>query len=84
MNAMPIPEPDAPREEVVQRALEMLQNTCPFEVVGYPAVTGLCALSEELLVGAMLVGKKWDEAKIIKAARAFEETGTYTFRPESL
>jgi hypothetical protein len=29
-----------------------------------------------------LVGKKWDEAKILKAAHAFEKTGTYTVRPE--
>jgi len=84
MKATPIPEPDSPREEVVQRALEMIQNTCPFDVVGYPAMSVPCALSEGLPVGAMLVGKRWNETTILKAARAFEETGTYTVRPESV
>ena len=83
MKATPIPEPDAPREEVVQRALEMIHNTCPFDVVGYPSMTIPCALSEGLPVGAMLVGGSWDEAKILKAARAFEAAGSYdTARPE--
>jgi len=84
MKATPIPDPDAPREEVVQRALEMIYNTCPLDVVGYPAMTVPCALSEGLPVGAMLIGKKWDEAKILRAARAFEGTGTYTIRLEGV
>jgi amidase len=84
MKATPIPEPDAPREEVIQRALEMIHNTCPFDVVGYPAMTVPCVLSEGLPVGAMLVGRKWDEATILKAARAFEKTGTYIVHPEGV
>jgi hypothetical protein len=31
----------------------------------------------------MLLGKKWGEVKILKAALAFEETGTCTVRSES-
>ena len=77
MKATPIPAPDAPREEGVQRALEMIHNTCPFDVVGYPSMTLPCGLSEGLPVGAMLVGGSWNEASILKAARAFESTGTY-------
>jgi amidase len=72
MKATPIPEPDAPREEIIQRALEMIHNTCPFDVVGYPSMTVPCGLSEGLPVGAMLVGGSWHEAKILRAARAFE------------
>ncbi len=82
MKATPIPAPDAPREELVQRALENIYNTCPFDVTGYPAMTVPCALSDGLPVGAMLVGGKWDETKILKAARTFERTGTYDARPE--
>ena len=77
MKATPITEPDAPREEVVQRALEKIHNTCPFDVVGYPSMTVPCGLSEGLPVGAMLVGGSWDEAKILRAARAFEVTESY-------
>jgi amidase len=82
MKATPIPAPDAPREEVVQRALEMIYNTCPFDVTGHPAMNVPCSLSDGLPVGAMLVGRKWDEAKILKAARAFEGTGAYRVHPE--
>jgi amidase len=75
MKATPIPEPGAAREEVVQRSLEMIHNTCPFDVVGYPSMTVPCGLSEGLPVGAMLVGGSWHEAKILRAARAFEASG---------
>jgi amidase len=84
MKATPIPDPDAPREEVVQRALEMIPNTCPLDVVGYPSMSFPCSLSEGLPVGAMLVGGSWEEAKVLRAARAFEGTGAYAVRPESV
>ena len=77
MKATPIPAPDAAREEAVQRALEMIHNTCPFDVVGYPSMTVPCGLSEGLPVGAMLVGGSWNEAKMLRAARAFEASGSY-------
>jgi len=35
-------------------------------------------LSEDLPVGMMLIGKKWDEETILRAAHAFEQTGAYT------
>jgi amidase len=84
MKATPVPAPDAPREEVVQRALEMIHNTCPFDVVGYPSMTFPCGISENLPVGAMLVGGNWEEAKILKAVRALEGTGTYAAHPEDV
>jgi len=85
MKATPIPKPGAAREEVVQRALEMIHNTCPFDVVGYPSMSVPCGLSEGLPVGAMLVGGSWTEAKILRAARAFEASGSYdTPRPEGV
>lgn len=81
MKATPIPAADAPREEVVSRALEMIFNTSPFDVTGHPAMSVPCGLSENLPVGAMLVGRKWDEETVLRAARAFELTGTYSVRP---
>jgi amidase len=85
MKATPIPKPGAAREEVVQRALEMIHNTCPFDVVGYPSMSVPCGLSEGLPVGAMLVGGSWTEAKILRAARALEASGSYdTPRPEGV
>jgi amidase len=81
MKATPIPPPDAPREEVVARALEMIPNTAPFDVSGHPAMNVPCGLSEGLPVGMMLVGRRWEEATVLRAARAFERTSGYTVRP---
>jgi amidase len=75
MKATPIPPPDAPREEIVARALEMLPNTAPFDVTGHPAMNVPCAFSEGLPVGMMLVGKNWDEETVLRAARTFERSG---------
>jgi amidase len=62
----------------------MIHNTCPFDVVGYPSMSLPCGLAEGLPVGAMLVGGNWEEAKILKAARAFEDTGAYVARHEGV
>jgi Asp-tRNA(Asn)/Glu-tRNA(Gln) amidotransferase A subunit family amidase len=29
----------------------------------------------------MLIGKKWDEGTVLRAAHAFEQTGTYDINP---
>lgn len=73
MKATKIPGPDASREEYVQRALEMLHNTCPFDVTGHPALTAPCAVSEGLPVGMMLIGRHGDDATVLRAADAFEK-----------
>ena len=73
MKATKIPGPDAGREEIVARALEMLANTCPFDVTGHPAITLPCAVSEGLPVGMMLVGRQADDATVLRAADAFEK-----------
>jgi amidase len=82
MKATRIPSADAPREERVARALEMIANTCPFDVTGHPAMTIPCGLSSGLPVGMMLVGKQWNEATILRAAHAFEEISGYTVRSQ--
>ncbi|MDQ4076743.1 MAG: amidase family protein, partial [Chloroflexota bacterium] len=81
LKATKIPDPDAPIEEVVARALEMLPNTAPFDVSGHPAMSVPCGLSDGLPVGMMLIGKKWDEGTVLRAAHAFEQTGTYNTNP---
>ena len=73
MKATRIPAPDTSREEYVDRALEMLPNTCPFDVTGHPAITIPCAVSEGLPVGMMLVGRHGDDGTVLQAADAFEK-----------
>ena len=77
-----IPSADAPREERVARALEGVANTCPFNVTGHPAMTLPCGRSSGLPVGMMLVGRKWNEATVLRAAHAFERISGYVVRPQ--
>jgi amidase len=73
MKATPIPAPTASREEYVARALEMLPNTCPFDVTGHPALTVPCGTSSGLPVGMMLVGRHWEDGTVLRAGHAFEQ-----------
>jgi amidase len=84
MKATVIPSPDAPREERVARALEMISNTSPFDVTGHPAMTVPCGLSQDLPVGMMLIGRRWEDATVLRAAHAFEQISGYTVRPQRL
>jgi len=75
MKPQEIPPADAPVELVVQRALEMIGNTAPFNASGYPAMNVPCGLSEGLPVGMMLVADNYNEMTIYRAAHAFEQLG---------
>ena len=73
MKATAIPPADCSREEYTARALEMIPNTCPFDVTGHPAITVPCGASEGLPVGMMLVGRTGDDATVLRAADAYEK-----------
>src|SRR5215212_4749692 len=72
LKATAIPPPDAPLEEHVARALEMIPNTAPFDVTGHPAMNVPCGMSDGLPVGMMLVGRHGQDATVLRAADAFE------------
>ncbi len=78
--ATEIPPADAPREVYVDAALNMQQNTCPFDVSGHPALTVPCGKVRGLPVGAMLVGRHFEETTVIKAAQAIEKAGDWRTR----
>jgi amidase len=75
LKATPLPAPDASREEYVARALEMISNTCPFDVTGHPAVTVPAGMSAGLPVGMMLIGRHWEDGTVLRAADAFQKLG---------
>ena len=77
MTAQPIPEPGAPIAEIIARAFEMVANTAPFNATGHPAMSIPCGLVGGLPVGAMLVGKYWDEFTLYRAAAAYEGVGDW-------
>ncbi|GAA4879882.1 amidase [Actinomycetospora straminea] len=67
------PAADARPPEILARALEMLGNTCPFDVTGHPAISVPAGLADGLPVGMMLVGRPFEDATVLRAAHAFEQ-----------
>ena len=80
VKATPLPPADAPLALYCQRAFEMLPNTSPFDVTGHPAMSVPCGMSDGLPIGMMLVGGKFQEASIYRAAAAFEGSGNWRNR----
>ena len=72
LKATKIPDARASLEEYVARALEMIVNTCPFDVTGHPAMNVPCAMSAGLPIGMMLVGRSTEDATVLRAADAFQ------------
>jgi len=77
MKATPLPSPTASRDEYVQRALEMISNTAPFDITHHPAMSLPCGFVDGLPIGLMLIGKHFDEPAIYRAAYAFEQSGDW-------
>ncbi len=75
LKATLLPAPDASREDYVARALEMISNTCPFDVTGHPAATVPAGMSAGLPVGMMLIGRRWEDGTVLRAADAFQIVG---------
>ncbi len=72
LKATRIPAPDASREELVARSMEMAPNTAPFDVSGHPAISVPCGMSDGLPIGMMLIGRTGDDATVLRAADAFQ------------
>lgn len=65
-----------PTVENIAASLDMINNTCPFDLTHHPALSIPCGLSEGRPVGLQLVAPHWQEARLLQAAYAFEqETG---------
>jgi amidase len=77
MKAMPIPPAKPSLGEYFGTALGMIQNTSPFDCTHHPAMSVPCAKSNGLPVGMMLVGRLWEDDVVLRAAHAFEQSGTY-------
>jgi amidase len=75
--ATPIPPHDAPLNAVIDIALNMQANTCSFDVSGHPAFTVPCGRVNDLPVGMMLVGRRFEETTLIRLALAIEAGGDW-------
>ncbi len=78
IKASEIPPAGCPRELIIDRSLNMISNTAPFDITHHPAMAIPCGMSDGLPLSMMLIGKHWDEATIYRAAYAFEQSGDWT------
>lgn len=83
------PHPDMRREadggssvmDKMKLAVGSTNNTCPFNVSGHPGLSVPCGWAKSqngagwLPVGMQIVGKRWDDITVLKAAKAFELGG---------
>jgi len=63
------------RQELVRRAAGKTgrtRNTMPFDMTGHPALSLPCGLVDGLPAGLMLVGPRFEERTVLRAADAFE------------
>lgn len=78
IKASKLPAPGAAREEIIEKALNMISNTAPFDITHHPAMAVPCGISDSLPVSVMLIGRHFDEPTIYRAAHAFEQSGDWT------
>jgi amidase len=57
---------------LLARALGKAFNTAPMDLTGHPAISVPAGLVDGLPVGMMLVGKRFDDATVLRLADAFE------------
>lgn len=72
ITASKLPAADAELADILGRALEMLANTAPFDVTGHPACSVPAGLADGLPVGLMVIGRKYDDATVLRVAHALE------------
>jgi len=67
-----LPAPDAPLAIRLMAAGNMTANTAAFNVSGHPALSLPCGQEGSLPIGAMLVGRHFEDGTLLRAAHAFE------------
>jgi amidase len=77
ITAPPLPEPDPESLAAIELALDpaLISNTCAFNHTGHPALSVPVGPLDGLPVGLMLVGRRNDDATVLRAARGLEAAG---------
>jgi amidase len=73
MKAMRRPEGNIDLLTYFHVSLDMLHNTCPFDITGHPAITVPCGQTDGLPIGLMLIGRHFDESAVLRAAHTYEQ-----------
>lgn len=74
---------DLERLEIIDRALNMLPNTAPFDVTGHPAISVPAGTSDGLPVGLMFVGGQFDDETVLRTAYTYEQSVGWDVRSGS-
>jgi amidase len=70
--ASPLPSGGEDNITLLNQALGMVGNTAPLDATGHPAISVPAGLVDDLPVGMMIMGKRFDDATVLKCANAFE------------
>jgi amidase len=71
--AREIPPGDVSLADYLTTALSMIGNTAPFDVTGHPACSVPTELVGGLPAGLMIIGKRFDDATVLRVAHAYEQ-----------
>lgn len=71
--AATLPEGGEDTVTLLGQALGMVVNTAPLDATGHPAISVPAGLLDGLPVGMMIMGKRFDDATVLKVAHAFEQ-----------
>ena len=63
---------------------DAMHYTVPFNFFGLPAVSVPCDIGMDGAVGLQIVGRAWDEAGVLRAARAYEQATAWHRLPPPL
>jgi len=66
-------DPDLSRVERISRSLLTSLNTAPFDLTHHPAISVPCGTAGERPVGLMLVGERFDETSVLRAAHTYHQ-----------
>ena len=73
----PVAAPRLSTADAASRAPQLTRFTAPFNLTGLPAISVPCGEIEDdgsvLPVGLQIVGRAWDEQRVLQAAYAFEQ-----------
>lgn len=71
---MPVAAPTIASTRAADPAVRMASFTGPFDFTGQPAISVPCGLTPAgLPAGIMFAGRRWDEASVLWAGRAYEQ-----------
>ncbi|MBC2640561.1 MULTISPECIES: amidase [unclassified Rhodococcus (in: high G+C Gram-positive bacteria)] len=70
--ARQIPPADVALGDYLDVALSMVGNTAPFDVTGHPACSVPAGLVGGLPTGMMIIGKRFDDATVLRVAHTYE------------